>query len=121
MKTALIVFIITLVTIVGIRNVMAGITMPGSTSYNSNYYNTMYSGSATIGGGLLAAGGCSSTDVTITGAAVGMAVAVTPQTEPGGGSVWKAWVSSANTVRLQVCAIILSTPGSVTYQIRVVP
>lgn len=121
MKLALIVFFITLVTLVGIRNVLASIDMPASYNTSTNYYNTMFVGTATVGGGLLAAGGCSSVDVTITGAAVGMAVNATPTNDPGVGSIWRAWVQSANTVRLQVCEIILGTPGSVTYQIRVIP
>lgn len=122
MKTALIVFLITLITIIGIRNVFAGINLPPSSpSVTNNYTNNWMSGSVTMGGSLLLAGGCQSQDVTVTGATVGMGVNVNPTTDPGGGSTQYAWVNAANTVRVRVCGIIAITPASTTYQIKVMP
>lgn len=76
--------------------------------------------SASIGGGALAAGACSSGTVTITGAAIGMVVAVTPRTYPGDGTDWKAYVSSTNTVTIDVCAMVAKTPTASIYDVRVV-
>lgn len=72
-----------------------------------------------IGGGLLAAGGCTSGTVSITGAASGMAVVATPATYPGDGVQWQTYVSSSNTVTVKVCEIILGTPTASTYSVRV--
>lgn len=73
-----------------------------------------------IGGSLLIAGGCSTGTATVTGAAVGMATIATPATPPGGGAQWQAYVSSANTVTVSVCAILSVTPPSTTYAVRVI-
>lgn len=75
--------------------------------------------SASIGGTALAAGACSTTATTVTGAAVGMAVIGTPNTYPGAGNVWNSYVSAANTVTTEVCAIVAATPVASTYNIRV--
>jgi hypothetical protein len=75
--------------------------------------------SVSIGGTLLLAGGCTTTTVTVTGAAIGNAVLVTPQNFPGLGSVWYGYVSTSNTVVVAVCALVALTPTSTTYAIRV--
>lgn len=77
--------------------------------------------SASIGGSALLAGACSSGTVSITGATTSMAVVATPATYPGDGSEWAAYVSSANTVTVKVCAIIALTPTASTYNVRVIP
>lgn len=73
-----------------------------------------------IGGGLLSAGACTSGTATITGADVGMAAVSSPTTYPGDGVQWQTYVSSANTVTVKVCGLILITPVSSTYNVRVV-
>lgn len=75
--------------------------------------------SPAIGGGALLAGGCTSTTVTVPGAAAGMAVVAAPNTYPGDGTFWYAYVSSANTVTVKACAVIALTPVSTTYNVRV--
>ena len=75
--------------------------------------------SASIGGGALLAGACASTATTVTGATVGMAVVATPNTYPGDGNIWSAYVSAASTVTVKVCAIVAMTPTASTYNIRV--
>lgn len=119
MKTALIIFLVTLITIIGIRNVMASMTMPTLMNTTNNVSVNMFSGSVTIGGGLLAAGGCVNVDGTVTGATVGMVAIATPVSDPGSGVVWNAFVKSVNTVTVKLCGIVLGTPPSLVYNIRV--
>lgn len=73
-----------------------------------------------IGGGLLAAGACASGTVTITGATVGMVAVANPTANPGSGVQWQAYVSSANTVTVQACVLLLLTPTATTYNVRVI-
>ncbi len=68
-----------------------------------------------LGGGALAAGAAASTTVTVTGAKVGQAVIVVPTADPGVGFVFQAFVSSANTVTVNVTAIVAGTPTATTY------
>ncbi len=77
--------------------------------------------SASIGGSALIAGACATTSTTVTGATVGMAVYSTPTTFPGAGNLWHSYISAANTVVTEICAIIAATPVASTYQIRVFP
>lgn len=76
--------------------------------------------SAAIGGAVLLAGACSTGTATVTGAAIGMGVVVTPNTYPGDGADWRGYVSAANTVTIKVCGIVAITPLSTTYNIRVI-
>ena len=76
--------------------------------------------SGSIGGGALSAGACASTTATVTGAVTSMAVAASPNTYPGDGSYWLAYVSAANTVTVKVCAAVALTPNASTYNIRVI-
>lgn len=73
-----------------------------------------------LGGNLLLLGSCISTDTTVLGAKVGMAVSVSPQTNPGAGALWLGFVSAADTVTTKVCALIALTPANMVYNIRVV-
>lgn len=73
--------------------------------------------SGSIGGGLLAAGGCTSGATTITGATSTMEVVATPSIYPGDGIFWHGYVSSADTVTVKVCAAVLATPTASTYNI----
>lgn len=74
-----------------------------------------------IGGGLLSAAACTSGTATVTGATVGMVATADPATYPGDGAQWQAYVSSANTVTVKVCVLLLLTPVATTYAVRVVP
>jgi hypothetical protein len=73
-----------------------------------------------IGGSLLAVGGCTSGSVSIAGATTAMAVAVAPVTYPGDGMWWEGYVSSAGTVTVKVCAAVLGIPASSTFRVRVI-
>lgn len=117
-KILIIVFIITLLTVIGIRNVMAGISLPPQFT---SYTNTLLPANVTMGGSLLLLGTCQQQDVTVTGATMGMAVAVNPITDPGAGAIWFGFVKSVNTVTVKICALIAVTPANVTYQIRALP
>lgn len=75
--------------------------------------------SGSIGGGALVAGGTATGTVNIAGAAVGMAVEVTPTTYPGAGVVWAGYVSSAGVVTVVVTGVIAVTPTASTYNVRV--
>lgn len=73
----------------------------------------------TLGGGALLAGVAASTTLTVPGAAVGMHVIVTPQTDPGIGCVWYGFVSSTNTVTVRILAVIALTPTSTVFNVSV--
>jgi len=73
-----------------------------------------------IGGGALAAGACTSGNVTVTGATTSMIAIAGPVTYPGDGTDWSAYVSAANTVTVKVCALVVITPTSTTYNVRVI-
>ncbi len=79
----------------------------------------LYGLSGSIGGGALAAGAAASGTVTVTGAAVGHAVVVVPNTDPGVGFCIQAFVTSANTVTVRVIAIVAGTPTASTYVVFV--
>jgi hypothetical protein len=72
-----------------------------------------------IGGGALIAGACTSGTATISGATTSMDIHATPQTYPGDGAIWEAYVSGINTVTVKVCALIAVTPGASFYNVRV--
>lgn len=73
-----------------------------------------------IGGGALLAGGCTSGTVAVTGSTTTMAVALTPNTYPGDGTLYYGYVSTNGTVTVKVCAIVALTPVSSTYNVKVV-
>lgn len=73
-----------------------------------------------IGGGALLAGACTSGTVSVTGATTSMVAVANPNTYPGDGSEWEAYVSSSNTVTVKVCAIVALTPTASTYNVRVI-
>ncbi len=76
-----------------------------------------------IGGAALTAGNCTSTSVTINSATTttGSIVDVSPQTYPGDGIFWKAYVSAANTVTVKACADTSTTPTASKYNIKYIP
>lgn len=92
-----------------------GITVQG-TVVQGNLTGT----TGSIGGSALAAGACATGTVAITGATTSMAVLATPVTYPGAGYQWNdAYVSSAGTVTVPVCAIAAGTPTASAYNVRV--
>lgn len=74
-----------------------------------------------IGGGLLVVGACTQGTASVAGASVGMVAAANPNTYPGDGLTWRAYVSTANVVTVKVCAVVAVTPTATTYNVRVVP
>lgn len=76
--------------------------------------------SAPIGGSALTAGQCASGTVTVTGAMTSMVAMASPAgTDAGDAFGVRAYVSSANTVTVKVCAVVAGTPASVAYNVRV--
>jgi hypothetical protein len=75
---------------------------------------------ASIGGGSVLTDACTSGTVSVTGATTAMAIVATPATYPGDGFVWKAYVSSADTVTVKVCNTTAGslTPTASTYVVR---
>lgn len=73
-----------------------------------------------IGGGALLAGSCASGTVAVTGSTTAMAVAVTPNTYPGDGSIFFGYVSTNGTVTVKVCVVVALTPAGSTYNVKVV-
>lgn len=76
--------------------------------------------SGSIGGGLLAIGGCTSGTAAVSGASTAMTVVATPVSYPGDGVYWHGYVSSSNVVTVKVCAVVALTPASTAYNVRVV-
>lgn len=77
---------------------------------------------ATIGGALLLLG-CTTGSASVAGATSGMVAVASPAgaINPGLGVVYNAYVSAANTVTIQVCALAALTLSSTTYNVRVIP
>lgn len=74
-----------------------------------------------IGGGVLTAGTCAAGAVSAIGSTTSMAVAVSPNSYPGDGTLFYGYVSVNNTVTVKVCALVALTPSSSTYNVRVMP
>jgi hypothetical protein len=83
-----------------------------------NVSQTLPGQTASLGGGALLAGACTSGTVTITGAATGMVPRAAPETYPGDGIWWEAYVSASNTVTVKVCAAVAATPTASLYDVR---
>jgi hypothetical protein len=66
------------------------------------------------------AGTCVQNTTAVTGATTSMAVAISPVSTPGVGSVWSAFVSSAGNVTINECAVATSAGGSIAFNIRVI-
>lgn len=75
---------------------------------------------ASIGGGLLTAGSCTSSTTTIEGVKVGQVSIANPETYPGDGAEWESYISSNNIVTVKVCALVALTPTASVYQVRVI-
>lgn len=77
--------------------------------------------SGSLGGSAMTAGQTVSITVAITGAAVGMVAVTSPETYPGDGFVWDAYVSAANTVTVRLTAVLAATPVASLYDVRLLP
>lgn len=75
----------------------------------------------TIAGTLLALGACNTGTATVTGATTAMQATASPVSDPGTTVVWYAWVSSANTVTVKECELILGTPNNTAFNVTVNP
>jgi hypothetical protein len=105
------------------------LTLPiGCTAYiasdNTNFTAAVsclpLSGTTTsINPGALAAGACGSGTLTLTGATTSMVATASPNTYPGDGNYWLAYVSAANTVTIKVCAAVAGTPTASTFNVSV--
>jgi hypothetical protein len=124
----------------------ASLTGGGITWVNDNTYNlggtssgrpaNVYAGTSFVAGGItvypsLAAttssiggavtvGTCDSGTVAVTGSTTSMTVSVSPNTYPGDGYTWYGYVSTNGTVTVKVCGLIVGTPTSSTYNVRVI-
>lgn len=76
---------------------------------------------ASVGGGALLAGACATQTFTLAGLTTSQLLVVSPNTYPGDGTDWQAYVSATNTGTLKVCALVAVTPTSSTYNIRIIP
>ena len=78
---------------------------------------------ASLGGSALLAGACTAGTVTVTGATSSMVATASPSSDPDSvlstGIAIYAFVSSANTVTVRICAIVAVTPTATTYNVRV--
>jgi hypothetical protein len=90
----------------------------GAQANNTTIYG-MRATTASIGGGALLAGTCTSGTVAVTGATTGMVVGAAPVTYPGDGVVWFGYVSSSGTVTVKVCSILALTPTASAYNVTV--
>ena len=90
-------------------------TLNGTVSFTNPIFLTATS--ASVGGSVLAAGACSSTTTAVTGVTTSMVVHASPNTYPGDGNYWLAYVSSSGNVTVKVCATIAGTPTASTYNI----
>jgi len=75
----------------------------------------------TITGTLLALGACNTGTATVTGATTAMQATASPVSDPGSTVVWHAWVSSANTVTVKECELVLGTPNNTAFSVTVNP
>jgi len=75
----------------------------------------------TITGTLLALGACNTGTATIPGATTAMHASASPVSDPGSTVIWQAWVSSANTVTVKECELVLGTPNNTAYNVVVNP
>lgn len=76
--------------------------------------------SGSLGGAALTAGQTITINVTVTGATTSMVAATSPQTYPGDGFCWDAYVSAADTVTVRLTCVLSGTPVSSVYSVRVV-
>lgn len=101
---------------------LAGTTATSLTINGASVRGNLYGLTGAIGGGLLAAGGCTATvTTTVSGATQGSNVLCTPSdgTLDAAGAYCQATVTATNVVSAQVCATAAITPPSKTYNLTV--
>lgn len=93
---------------------------PGGWTQNSG--GVLTGTSASLGGSSVASGVCISNTTTVTNAATSASASASPNTYPGDGFNWTAYVSAANTVTLKECNFTAGslTPTASTFNIRVI-
>lgn len=72
-----------------------------------------------IGGFTIGAGGCFTQPASMPGLTLGMTPIATPETFPGNGVFWTAYVSNANEVTVKVCNTIAGYVGASIYDVTV--
>jgi len=92
----------------------------GAMSSNAEQPSVVSNGTTgAIGGSMLTAGQCATGQARVAGAKSGMVATTSPESDPGDGFIWQAYISSANAVTVKVCALSRGTPRPVTYSVRV--
>lgn len=78
--------------------------------------------SGSISGGLTL-GTCNTATVSVPGATTSMVAVVSPSsgTSMANGIQWQAQVTSANTVTVWECGLVIVTPNATTFNVRVIP
>lgn len=62
---------------------------------------------------------CVQNATAVTGATTGMTVLISPVSTPGVGAVWSGFVSSANNITINECAVATSAGGTIAFNIVV--
>ena len=75
---------------------------------------------ASMGGSAMTVGQTITATATVTGATTTMVAVCSPQTYPGAGFVWDAYVSGANIVTARLTCTLAGTPTSSVYSCRVI-
>lgn len=75
--------------------------------------------SGSLGGSAMTVGQTVTVNVTVTGATTSMVAVTSPQTYPGDGFCWDAYVSAADTVTVRLTCVAAGTPSSALYNVRV--
>jgi len=76
--------------------------------------------SGSLGGSAMTVGQTVTINVTVTGATTSMVPVVSPQTYPGDGFDWDAYVSAADTVTVRLTCVLAGTPVASLYNVRVI-
>jgi len=74
---------------------------------------------ASMGGSVMTVGQTITATATVTGATTTMVAVCSPQSYPGAGFVWDAYISSANTVTARLTCVLAGTPTGSIYSVRV--
>jgi hypothetical protein len=82
-------------------------------------YVPIFGTTGSIGGALLAVGSCSTGTATIAGGTAGHTVSVSASdgSDPGGSFFYRAVTTNSTTVTVSICAAVLGTPASKTYNV----
>ncbi|MCX6013507.1 MAG: hypothetical protein NTV30_08905 [Chloroflexi bacterium] len=106
-------------------NIGIGTITPNSTL--QVYGNLSLTGSSTVqtaslGGSLLGAGGCSSVTTSIDTSVSSSTAAfiTTPQIYPGVGAWWSSYLSASGVITTQVCMAIAGTPNATVYNVKII-